>query len=251
MILIKIILRKIKYYIFLVQNVLFNTRKYKGYNSLLLNNSIIKKTLAYNNQKFFIEKDINIKRTIKFINYIKKKKLKKIIDFGGGAGYHYFIAKKIINYEFKWFLIENKTMVKLCKKKIKYKNLSFNNQLIKTKADIFFSSCAINYTNNPINILNKISKLNAKYLYFTRTPLSQNGEVEFKQLSLLSENGPLYLKNEKKIFIECKNKIISQKKFENIFNKKYRIVKKYIDEKKAFYNAKKYYDNYTYIFKKI
>ena len=250
MFLIKTFLKKIKYFFFFIQNYLFK-KNYQGYDSLVLNNSIIQKTLTYNNQKFFNKNDINVKRTLKFISFIKRKKIKKILDFGGAAGYHYFIAKNILNYRFKWFVVENKTMVKLCKKKIKYNNLFFNNKLIKNHADIFFSSCAVNYTHNPIDILNKISKLNLKYLYFTRTPLSLNDDVEFKQLSLLSENGPLSIQNEKEIFIECKNKIVSQKKFEKIFKKKYKVIKKYIDEKKAFSNDKKYYDNYTYIFKKI
>lgn len=250
MFLIKNFLKKIRYYFFLMQNFLFK-KKNLGYNSVALNNSIIKKTIIYHNQKFFKKKDINVKRTLKFVNFIKKNKIKKILDFGGGAGYHYFIAKNKLINRFKWFVIENKTMVKLCKKKIKSKNLFFKDKLIKNQADILFSSCAINYTNNPINTLNKISKLNLKYLYFTRTPLSTNDNIQFRQFSLLSENGPLPIKNEKEILIECKNTIISEKKFLNIFKKKYKIVTKYIDEKKAFYNKKKYYDNYTYIFKKI
>ena len=94
MFLVQIILRKIKYYIFLIKNILSDTRKYNGYNSLLLNNSIIKKTLAFNYQKLFIEKDINIKRTLKFINYIKKKKTKKNYRFWRGGWLSLSYCKK-------------------------------------------------------------------------------------------------------------------------------------------------------------
>ena len=111
MFLIKTFLKKIKYFFFFIQNYLFK-KNYQGYDSLVLNNSIIQKTLTYNNQKFFNKNDINVKRTLKFISFIKRKKIKKILDFGGAAGYHYFIAKYILNYRFKWFVVENKTMVK-------------------------------------------------------------------------------------------------------------------------------------------
>ena len=175
------------------------------------------------------------------------------MDFGGGAGYHYFIAKmKLPNFNFKWLVVENRTMVKLCNKKLNYKNLFFFDSLntIK-KTDVFFSSCAINYTKNPIETIKSIIKLNAKYLYFTRTPLTENQSIEFKQISLLSNNGPCKINNEKEILIECENKIISRHNFEGMFKNGFVIIKKHVDEKKAFFYKNKFISSYTYIIKKI
>jgi putative methyltransferase (TIGR04325 family) len=147
--------------------------------------------------------------------------------------------------------VENRTMVRLCIKKLKYKNLFFSNSLSKIKKiDIFFSSCAINYTKNPIETIKSIIKLKAKYLYFTRTPLTENQSLEYKQVSLLSENGPCKINNEKEMLIEYENKIISQQKFEDMFKNKFFIIEKYIDEKKTFFYKKKFVDTYTYILKK-
>jgi len=149
-------------------------------------------------------------------------------------------------------IIENKTMVKLCNKKFRYKNLLFYNALNKIKkADVFFSSCAINYTKNPIKTVKSIVKLNAKYLYFTRTPLTDYQPLKFKQISFLSDNGPCKINNEKETLVEYENKIINRKKFEDMFKNKFVIISKYVDEKKAFSFLGKYIDTYTYILKKI
>lgn len=251
--LIKKITTKFKYLTLIVNHKLFLHKKKEGYNNLALNNSIVKKTIVFSRLKSINEYNINWHRTVKFLKFVKKNKIRKIIDFGGGAGYHFFIANmKYSNLHLKWLVIENKIMVKICKKKIKYKNLSFSDSLSKIKkADVVFSSCSINYTTNPIQTIKSIIQLKTKYLYFTRTPLSENKSFEFKQISLLSENGPCKINNEKEILIEYQNKIISQKSFEEIFKNKYDIIVKYVDEKKAFFYKKNFFDTYTYILKKI
>jgi len=248
----KKILKKLIYQVFIINYKLFFQKTYKGYNNLALNESVIKKTIIFSKIKSINKYDINYKRTLDFLEFIKKKKLKTILDFGGGAGYHYFIARiKLPNFIFKWIIVENKTMVRLCIKKIKYKNLSFFDSLNKIKKiDIFFSSCAINYTKNPLEIIKSIIKLKTKYLYFTRTPLTENQSLEFKQFSLLSDNGPCKINNEKEMLIVYKNKIINQQKFEEMFKNKFFIIAKYVDEKKAFFYKKKFINTYTYIFKR-
>jgi len=231
---------------------LFNLEKKNGYNDLELNKSIIKKTIEFSKLVTINDRDKNIRRTLRFLEFIKKKKIKNIVDFGGGAGYHYLIAKtKLPNVNYKWSVVENRTMVKLCNKIFKRKNLFFLNSLNNIKkTDILFSSCAINYTKNPLRTLKIISKLNSKYFYFTRTPLTKNKTTKFKQISLLSENGPCKINNEKKMIIEYKNSIINKECFENVFKDKFIIISRYVDQKKAFYFKNNFYDTYTYVLKK-
>ena len=245
------LIQALKYYIILIKYNFSQHKKEGGYNSLILNKSIINKTVNFNKFTLNNKNDQNYQRTIKFINFIKKKKLNSIIDFGGGAGYHFFIAKKKLSrFNLKWSIIENKTMVRLCNKEPKHKNLFFFNSLEKVNnADIFFSSCSINYTQDPIKTLKVISKLNTKYFYFTRTPLTENDNLEFTQLSYLADNGPLKIKGEEKIFIKYRNKITNIKTFEGIFKDKFQIILKYIDEKNAFFYKNKFLDTYTYIIK--
>jgi hypothetical protein len=120
------IIRTFKYYINLIRYIFTQHKKQFGYNRLILNKSIINKTVNFNKLSLNNKNDQNYQRTIKFINFIKRKKINSIIDFGGGAGYHFFIAKKKLSrFNLKWFIIENKTMVKLCNKEPKHKNLFF------------------------------------------------------------------------------------------------------------------------------
>ena len=250
--LLKKMIKKLKYLVLIINYKLFPPKKIKGYNNLVLNKSIVKKTIIYSKLKSINDHNINWQRTIKFLKFLKKKKIKKIIDFGGGAGYHFFVAKIVFpNLNLKWLIVENQIIVKLCNKKIKNKNLFFFDSLNQIKeAEIFFSSCSINYTPNPIETIKTIIKLKTKYLYFTRTPLAENKSVKFKQISLLSENGPCQIKNEKEILVEYENKIISRQSFEEIFKDKFFIIAKYVDEKKAFYHKKEFFNTYTYIFRK-
>jgi putative methyltransferase (TIGR04325 family) len=247
------IFKKLKYIILIINYKFFISKKIKNYNNLVLNESIIKKTILFNKLKSKKKYDINFTRTVRFLEFLKKKKLKNIIDFGGGAGYHYFIAKKkLTNFKLKWLVIENRTMVKLCNKKIRYKDLYFSNSFKKIKEnDVFFSSCSLNYTKNPSKTIKSIIKLNTKYLYFTRTPLTQGSSFKYKQISLLSDNGPCKIKNEKQMLCEYENKILNQQNFEDMFKNKFVIISKYIDEKNVFFNLGRNFDTYTYIMKKI
>ena len=131
-------IKKLKYFVLIINYKLFAQKKNKGYNNLALNKSIVKKTIIYSKLKSKNDHNINWHRTIKFLKFLKKKKIKKIIDFGGGAGYHFFVAKILFpNLNLKWSIVENQIMVKLCNKKIKNKNLFFFNSLNQIKkADI-------------------------------------------------------------------------------------------------------------------
>lgn len=248
----KRLLKKLKFYYLKIEFILFNKKKNFSYNDLELNKSILSKTIEFRERKIKI-KNLNYLRTVDFIKFIKKKNITKVLDFGGGAGYHYFITEKLFpNLISKWIIIENKTMVRLCNNLTNSKNLFFQNNL-KTnhKVDIFFSSCAINYLNNPVNIFKKISKINCKYLYFTRMPLTSQKYIKYDQYALLSDNGPLASHVDKDKIIKFTNRIIPIKAFEKIFtNKKFKIIKSYIDEKSAFIYNNECISTYTYIIEK-
>jgi putative methyltransferase (TIGR04325 family) len=245
------LLKKLKFYYLKIEFILFNKKKF-SYNDLELNQSIIYKTIEFKERKIQT-KNLNYLRTLDFIKFIKKKNITKVLDFGGGAGYHYFITEKLFpNLISKWIVVENKTMVRLCNNLINSKILFFQNSL-KTnhKVDVFFSSCAINYLNNPVNTFKKISKINFKYFYFTRMPLTSHKYIKYDQYAWFSDNGPLKAHVEKDKIVKFTNRIIPIKVFEKIFvNKKFKVIKCYIDEKRAFFNKGSYIPTYTYIIQK-
>lgn len=246
----KKILKKIKFYYLKVKFILLN-KKNTSYNNRELNQLIYKKTILLNKIKLEIQ-DSNYLRTVNFAKFINKNNLTKVLDMGGGAGYHYFIVKKLFpSLISEWTIIENKTMVRLCNNLTIFKNLFFrSNFKINHKVDIFFSSCAINYLNNPINTLKKISRINCKYFFFTRMPLSTDKYIKFDQYSLLSDNGPIRIHVDKDKIVKLTNKIIPIKTFEKIFSSKkgFKVIECQIDDEKF---SQRRIPCYTYIIKKI
>ena len=230
----------------------FNS-KLKNYKNNKLNSYIINKTKKNNKLKNDEDLKINQLRALYFSWFIKNNNFHKVLDFGGGAGYHFFFTKKFLKkkYILDWNIVENNTMVNLCKKKIKYNKLFFYNDLkkVKKKIDIIFSSCAINYCAEPQKVLNDLMNFPCKYYYFVRTPLSSINELEFDQFSMLSENGPgkLFLKNDE--VVKYKNIILTKKKFEEIIKRRCKILFSFKDEEKFLPYKEKVYC-YTYILKK-
>ena len=196
---------------------------------------------------------INEQRSLNFSLIVKNKNFFNILDLGGGAGYHYFLAKKFLGKKYKltWNIVENQTMVNLCKKKYNNKEMHFFNSIseIKNKIDIVFSSCAINYFNNPEEILYDLMRMPCKYYYFTRTPLALKKKIEFVQYSRLSENGPgnLFIKKEK--ILKLHNKIFKKEYFDNIIKKYCNILYSFKDEEQKLFYKKKI-NLYTYFLKK-
>ena len=81
--LIKKITTKLKYLTLIINHKLFLHKKRGGYNNLALNNSIVKKTIVFSRLKSVNEYNINWLRTVKFLKFVEKNKIRKIIDFGG------------------------------------------------------------------------------------------------------------------------------------------------------------------------
>jgi putative methyltransferase (TIGR04325 family) len=224
-----------------------------NYENIKLNLYIINKTKKNNKLKSSEDLKINQLRALYFSWFIKNKNSHKVLDFGGGAGYHFFLTKEFLEkkYNLDWNIVENSTMVNLCKRKIKDKKLFFYNDLLKVKKkiDIIFSSCAINYCSEPQKILNDLMNFPCKYYYFVRTPLSSKNNLKFDQFSMLSENGPgkLFLKNDE--VVKVKNKILTKENFEKIVKEHCKILFSFKDDEKFLFYKEKV-NCYTYVLKK-
>ena len=125
-----------------------------------------------------------------------KKKL-RVLDFGGGGGYHYSIARATISREIdlQWNVVETSALVRSAKK-INQKELKFFNSITDAKndlgtIDLVFTSSALHYCPDPKYFLEELVKLNAQHLFITRTCFTDTLEQRvIIQKSLLSENGP-------------------------------------------------------------
>ena len=148
--------------------------------------------------------DLNALKTIAAFGYsnlspmLNAKKC-KVLDFGGGGGAHFAIAKLLVKEGVKldWSIIETPQLVKACQKEFSSNHeihfFDSINEIIekKEKFDFVFSSGALHYCENPIDYLKKLMQVNSKSIVITRTAFSETSQTYFTvQESLLSENGP-------------------------------------------------------------
>ena len=120
-----------------------------------------------------------------------------VIDFGGGGGYHYKFAKIAFGSErtLKWHVVETPEMVSEAIR-VKEPDLEFYDDITDAKndlvkVDLVFSSSALQYCSDPLYFLKELVKIDAKYLFITRTPFVDSTEnIIAIQKSRLSSNGP-------------------------------------------------------------
>jgi putative methyltransferase (TIGR04325 family) len=154
----------------------------------IIANSLLKKDHFY---------DMNSMRTLLGIIWALKEKSLKVIDFGGGGGNHYFIAKNIYGNTkaINWNVVETSTMCREAEI-ISSKELKFFDSIDKAKSDLgdvdlIFSSSALQYTPKPLLFLDELLNCSAKYLYITRTAFSSyKDDIYSVQTSMLGANGP-------------------------------------------------------------
>jgi len=158
-----------------------------GYNDKNIISKVRKSALIAKNYKSKFEIDSllfskpyrNNKLKKIIIDLGKKKKLIKIIDYGGALASTYYRYRSLFSSKqnIKWSIIEQKAFVEIGKKEFEDKSLNFYhnlNELIKNdneQIDIFLLSSSLQYIRNYKKIINKINKLNINYLIILKTPM--------------------------------------------------------------------------------
>ena len=123
-----------------------------------------------------------------------ERRFPKIIDYGGACGENILFLENIFGKDIldnSW-IIETRGQVEESRNWKFAKKLNFssdlNSTLKKNKVDIFFSSCAINYLENPYEMLTLVEKFRLPLICLTRNNFSLKPHL-FIQVSNLSENG--------------------------------------------------------------
>jgi putative methyltransferase (TIGR04325 family) len=126
----------------------------------------------------------------------KNKKL-RVFDLGGGGGTHYLVARKFIESEIElvWAVVETPAMVAEAQTLREPELLFFDNSDSASRhlgtIDIALASSVFQYLNNPLEALEDFLNLDAKYIFITRTALSNSPASIFEiQKSRLKDNGP-------------------------------------------------------------
>jgi putative methyltransferase (TIGR04325 family) len=121
----------------------------------------------------------------------------RVIDFGGGAGYHHTIAKFLLgsSLRMRWNVVETAEMAHQAKS-LETDELRFFDNLDAAQkdlgqVDLILASGSLPYCPDPLAMLSALLKIDAEYLFITRTHLSEDPSRSITiQNSLRSTNGP-------------------------------------------------------------
>lgn len=198
----------------------------ESYQDLDLVKMILSKNLQLRQTAALKNLDAMSFRTIAAVGIaIENKSNFTVLDFGGGAGHHQFLAKNLFKkVKFDWTVIETDALSKAAQQGIKDEGLRFISSLSSlTKAnnfDLIYSNSAIQYTQDPLNTLRELLNLEFGHFFITRVPLtSGSNQIVYLQESLLSQNGPGPApKDFQDKWVKYENNIVSRDLFEEILN---------------------------------
>jgi putative methyltransferase (TIGR04325 family) len=203
------------------------------YENIDLVNVVVDKNLIYR-QKLHSDTvfDLGTLRTLIALGLSKRNNdALNVVDFGGGAGYHFTVASKALGQEtkLKWNVVETIVMAKEAQS-IAVDGLKFfdnTSDAVKDLGDVdlVFTSSALQYCPSPIDFLKQLIDINAKYIYITRTPFCNSyRSIITTQESKLSANGPGPLPNKyKERTIKYPVTYACRQEVENILSEKYEI----------------------------
>ncbi len=189
-----IMLRKLRN---LARKVRKNKVQLDGYQNRDLVDLVLFKNLTLRSVTNIKNLDIQSIKTIAAVGMAIGGKSKiNVLDFGGGAGHHQFIARTIFkDADFDWTVVETESMCKAAQSKITDQGLEFTSSLGNLTDskffDLIFSNSAIQYTENPIEELRRLLGFKFNIFFITRIPLTfDEKSVTYNQESMLSQNGP-------------------------------------------------------------
>ena len=97
----------------------------------------------------------------------------RVLDFGGGAGVHYFTARFLFNVPFRWAIVETPVRAAAAAPDGFEIHDSITSAVASLgEVDLVLASSAIQYTPDPMATLNALIAVGARYFALTRFPVS-------------------------------------------------------------------------------
>lgn len=121
-----------------------------------------------------------------------------VLDFGGAAGAHYFLARCILppSCRLNWIVVETPAMVERAAPVLSSNELRFTSDLLDAanamqRIDLLHTSGTLQCVDRPYDYLQRLLATSAHYILFNRLGLTQGShEVITIHESWLSSNGP-------------------------------------------------------------
>ena len=119
----------------------------------------------------------------------------RILDIGGSAGTHFFLAKTIYPQKnFEWRIFENEELVKETTKKEIDSQLNFYWDFMRVMEnitpDLIILSSTLQYLDEPLEKMKALIDLGSHYILVTKTPMSDGTPKTVLQKSRWNANGP-------------------------------------------------------------
>ncbi|MDA1046763.1 MAG: methyltransferase, TIGR04325 family [Verrucomicrobia bacterium] len=198
--------------------------------------------------------DLGSLRTLIGVALAGAKDTLKVIDFGGGGGYHYTIARAALDpsVALHWNVVETPAMVAEAKH-LETDELKFFDDIDTAsknlkEVDIVFTSGALQYCPDPSSFLNDLIAINARCLFITRTSFNEGSDTLVNvQKSFLSSNGPGSLPSkfiDKAVFYP--NVFVPLTEVEDTIQRRYDIRFKIVEDKAAYTVGGKRIDMYGF-----
>jgi putative methyltransferase (TIGR04325 family) len=117
----------------------------------------------------------------------------RALDFGGGCGFHYFMARRAIKTAMRWAVVETEIMTKEAQQ-LASEGLEFHTTIDSAKSslgkvDFVHTSGTIQYLPDPMQTLEALLAVDAPYFALARFPLWPEQATIGVQPSMLSLNG--------------------------------------------------------------
>lgn len=231
-----------------------------GYYNDFLSSFIFRKTCLYCVKKSAQSRNLD-GRNIELASILSSLRDRdlKVLDFGGGSGYHYFQMEDFFRSrkDFVWLVVETAAMVK-ASVRIAGRKLQFTGDLdqamkIMDKPNLVLASSSLQYSKNPKDVLKRLALFDSDYILFTKTPLLRFGDsISSIHVSRLSLNGPGIGSLEFKDQLVCNE--ITFLAFNELHNviveANYELEKKLIDSDKFFWKGR-VVPTYTLLYRKL
>lgn len=214
-----------------------------GYEDDVLVRAVVEKNLVF--RKKIRDRpvfDLTALRTLIALGLSRTRRDLKVIDFGGGAGYHYEMARIALGQSAAicWNVVETTAMAKAARG-LEEQGLKFFDSIEEAardlgSVDLVLASSSLQYCPDPELFLQRLIDVGASHLFITRTPFSESLEnVISVQRSRLSANGPGPLPADlTDVEISYPITYLSSAKVEQALSSKYELRFKVEEERGAF-----------------
>jgi putative methyltransferase (TIGR04325 family) len=118
----------------------------------------------------------------------------RVLDFGGGCGFHYFRVRSAVRFALDWALVETPTMAERAAKVANgafgvYSAVEQATQAHGKEMHLIHASSAIQYVPDPLETLKSLADLNAPFFALLRFPMWNVQSTICLQRSRLAGNG--------------------------------------------------------------